>query len=105
GHRGELAAVETAEARDHFIISVAIGLTVFGLALLTGLALTFAIAAAVWHRDDRGLILAALTLTYLLATIATAWGLRSRLRRWRPLAEIRRQLREDGECIGRMLPE
>ena len=104
-HRGELAAVETGEARDHFVLSVVIGVVVFALALLTGVALTLAIAAAVWHRDDRGLILGLLALGYLLATASVAWALLRRLRRWRPLIETRRQLREDGACIDRLLPD
>lgn len=103
-HRGELAAVETGEAREHLTASILIGAGVFALALLAGLALTFTIAASVWHRDDRGLLLGLLTLGYVLAASGLAWALSRRLRAWSPLRETRRQLREDGRCIQNLLP-
>lgn len=56
-HRGELAAVEAGEARDHLAVSILVGAGVFAVALLAGIALTFTIAAAVWHRDDRAFLL------------------------------------------------
>lgn len=104
-HRGELAAVETGEARDHLTTSILIGAGVFALSLLAGMALTFTVAASVWHRDDRGLLLGLLTLGYLITAVGLAWGLIRRLRAWRPLREIRRQLREDGKCIDNLLPD
>lgn len=103
-HRGELAAVEAGEARDHLAVSILIGAVVFAVALLAGIALTFTVAAAVWHRDDRALLLGILTIGYLAAAAGLAWGLARRLRAWRPLREIRRQLREDGDCIEKLLP-
>ncbi len=104
-HRGELATLETSEAGAHLAVSVCLGVGVAVLALLTGFAFTFAFAAAVWHRDDRGLILAALTLGYLLVAIGLGWGLVRRLRRWQPWAETRRQLDEDGACLEKLLSD
>jgi uncharacterized membrane protein YqjE len=104
-HRGELAAVETGEARDHLTTSIIVGACVFVFTLLAGMAFTFAIAAAVWHRDDRGLLLGLLTLGYVLVGAGLAWGLVRRIRAWRPLREIRRQLREDGKCLENLLPD
>jgi uncharacterized membrane protein YqjE len=104
-HRGELAAVETGEARDHLTTTIILGAGVFALALLAGMALTFAVAASVWHRDDRGLILGLLTFGYVLTATGLAWGLVRRLRAWHPLHETRRQLREDGKCIEKLFPD
>jgi len=104
-HRSELAAVETGEARNHIVASVLIGVGVLAFTTLAGLALTFTIAAAVWHRDDRGLILGLLTASYLLLALGLGWGLIRRLRSWSPLHETRRQLCEDVACISNLLPE
>ncbi len=104
-HRGELAAVEAGEARDHLTTSILIGAGVFALALLAGIALTFTVAAAVWHRDDRGLLLGLLTAAYLVGASGLAWALARRLRAWRPLRETRRQMRADGDCFGRLFPD
>jgi uncharacterized membrane protein YqjE len=103
-HRGELAALEAGETRDHLAGSLLRAGAVFALALLAGIALTFSVAAAVWHRDDRGLLLGLLTLGYTAAAAALAWRLARRLRAWRPLPEIRRQLSEDARCIQKLLP-
>ena len=102
-HRGELATVETREALNHFIVSILIGTGILAFALLTGFAVTFAIAAAVWHRDDRGLILGLVTVAYLVSACGLGWGLSRRLRAWHPLRETRRQLCEDSECIDELL--
>lgn len=103
-HRGELAGVETAEAGDHLAVSILIGAGVFAFALLAGIALTFTVAAALWHRDDRAFLLGTLTSGYLVVAAGLSWGLARRLRSWRPLRETRRQLREDGDCIEKLLP-
>lgn len=103
-HRGELAAVETGEARDHLAVSALLGAAVFSLALLAGIALTFTFAALVWHRDDRGLLLGLLTVGYVVAAGGIAWALSRRLRAWGPLRETRRQLRADADCIAKLLP-
>lgn len=62
-------------------------------------------AAAVWHRSDQDLILAALTLGYLLAVLGIGWGLAHRLRTWRPWAETRAQIHEDEACLAKLLPD
>lgn len=98
-HRGELAAVELAEAREHLTGSLLLGAGVFALILLAGSAFTFAVAASVWHLENRELWLGLLTLAYLLTAAVLGWRLAVRLRNWQPLAETSRQLHDDIVCI------
>jgi uncharacterized membrane protein YqjE len=103
-HRGELAALETGEARDHLAGSVALGLGATVFAVLGGFAFNFAIAASLWHRADRALLLAFVALAQLaLAAGLVIWTCR-RLRHWEPLRETRRQLRRDSELLQTLLP-
>lgn len=103
-HRGELASLELGEACDHLSGSFALGLGASVLAVLGGFALNFSVAAAVWHREDRGLILLLLALVQLAAAAALVVVCARRLRRWHPLAETRRQLREDCDCLQNLTP-
>ncbi len=104
-HRGELAALELAEARDHAAKTAVMALGAVACALLTGFAGTFALAALVWHREDRGLILGLVTLAYALGAAGLGLFAARRLRDWRPLAETRHQLGEDCACVREMLPD
>lgn len=103
-HRGELASLETAEARDHLAGSLALTLSAAILTLLGGFTATFAFAALVWTREDRGLLLALLALAYFVTAAGVAWFTARRLRRWHPLPETRRQLHEDQACLRALLP-
>lgn len=103
-HRGELAALETGEAKDHFLRSLLLAAATFAAIQITGLALMFALAASIWHRDDRGWLLGAFALAQLALALGLGWALIRRLRRWNPLAETRRQLHADGECLENLLP-
>ncbi len=100
-HRGELATLELAEARNHATVTAVFAALAAALALLGGFAGTFTIAALVWDRDDRGLILGLVTFVYLLGAGTLAWFAANRLKTWRPLAETRHQLGEDYLCIRR----
>ncbi len=104
-HRGQLASLETAEAGEHLLKTVLIATGTAALTLLTGFALTFAIAAAVWHLENRGVILILVACAYLCAAIMLGVWARRRVRTWRPLAATRRQLDEDRELIGELLPD
>lgn len=103
-HRGELAAIETGEAGEHLAGSLALGVGSLVFAVLGGFAVNFAVAASLWHRDDRGLLLALFAGLQLLLAVATGLLVARRLRRWHPLPETRRQLREDCECVQDLLP-
>lgn len=98
-HRGQLATLELAEARNHAALTASLAALAGALTLLAGFALTFAIAASVWHRDDRGLILGLVTCAYVIGAGGLAWWVVNRLKTWRPLAETRHQLSEDYECL------
>lgn len=103
-HRGELAAIEAGEAGGHLAGSLALGLGSVVFALLGGVAINLALAASVWHREDRGLVLAIVAVTELLLAVLAALLVARRLRHWRPLAETRRQLGADCNCIQDLLP-
>ncbi len=104
-HRGQLATLEITEARDHAARTALIAVLAGVGALLAGVAAIFTLAALVWHRDDRGLILGATTLAIVIGSGAlTAWAAH-RLRTWQPLAETRRQLSADRTCLENLLPD
>lgn len=103
-HRGELATVELIEARNHATLTTVLAVLAAALTLLAGFAGTFTLAALVWQRDDRGLILGLVTLAYVLGAAALGWLAARRLKTWRPLAETRHQLGEDYSCLRQFLP-
>jgi len=98
-HRGELAALELHEARDHAVRTV----VVLGLAgafgLLAGFAATLAVAAAVWDRPNRVAILAGVAVADVLVTGLLGWAASRRLQGWHPFAETCRQFHQDCACI------
>jgi uncharacterized membrane protein YqjE len=102
-HRGELAALEFREARTHAAATAIGAALAAALVLLAGFTGTFAIAAAVWERPDRGMILILVTLAYFAGAGAIAWWVSRRLRTWRPFAETIYQFREDSACIHQHL--
>lgn len=98
-HRGELASLELKEAQQHGLrTALLMGFSGI-LVLLGGFAGTFALAAAVWQRDDRGLILTFLTLGYLVGAAILAYVASRRLRDWSPFAETCRQFHADCACL------
>lgn len=103
GHRVQLALLEFTELRDQVASSLVLGLVALVLSLLGGIAFTFAIAAAVWHREDRGLWLGLLTLVYFVTAGVLALVMTKRLKRIEFLPETSRQLSEDRLCIGALL--
>jgi uncharacterized membrane protein YqjE len=102
-HRLRLALVELAGLRDQIFSSLMLGLGALILALLGGIAATFAIAAALWHREDRELWLALLTLAYFGVACMLAAVAALRLKRLRFLPETARQLHEDRLCVDALL--
>ncbi len=98
-HRVELAALETAEARDHALATAAFAGAAAGLGLLTGFAFTLLVLVLVWTQPWRGAVLAGLALLYAAGAGALIVVVRARLRRWRPFHEISEQLRKDAACL------
>lgn len=103
GHRAQLALLELTEMRDQIASSLVLGLAALVLSLLGGIALTFAIAAAVWHLELRWLWLALLTLAYFGGAGLLAMSMKKRLKRLQFLPETSRQLNEDRVCLGSLL--
>jgi uncharacterized membrane protein YqjE len=104
-HRGELASVELREARLHAARTAAAAALAGALLLLGGFAGTFAVAAAVWGREDRGLILGLLALAYVAGAAALGFVASRRLSSWQPFAETFRQLHEDCAFLHRTLAD
>lgn len=98
-HRAELASVELKEARQHGLRTAILAGASGALLLLGGFCATFAIAAAVWDRSDRGLILGFVTLGYFIAAGSLAFAAARRMKTWRPFSETARQFREDCACV------
>jgi len=98
-HRAELASLELKEAGQHGLRTAIVISVSAVFALLGGMAATFALAAAVWDRPDRGMILSLAALGYLLASGAFALVASRRLKSWSPFSESARQLREDISCV------
>ena len=94
-HRGELAALELGEAQAHGAVTVLFAALTGAFFLLGGFAATLAIAAAVWGRDDRALILAAVALGYAVVCAALGWHGYRRIKAWNPFAETRRVFHKD----------
>jgi uncharacterized membrane protein YqjE len=104
-HRGRLAALETAAAGEHLVGTLLLAAGAFALALLTGIALTFTLAASVWHLEERGWILGGAALLQLGAAALLARVALRRWRDWDPLAATRHQLGEDCRLIGELMPD
>ncbi len=102
-HRGELAALEWGEARAHGAVTALYAGLTSVFFLLAGMAGTFAIAAAVWERSDRGSILFGLALAYVCLSAWAGWAAYRRLRAWVPFAETRNVLHQDCASIRDMV--
>jgi uncharacterized membrane protein YqjE len=102
-HRLELASLELKDVRAHAATTAIVAGIAGAFALLGGMAANLAIAALVWAREDRGLILGLLAIGYLIGAAAFGWWSRNRLKSWQPLAETRDQIREDCSCLQRYL--
>jgi uncharacterized membrane protein YqjE len=102
-HRSELASVEFQEAREHAIrTAIAVWFSAAFL-LLFGFTATVAVAASVWHREDRGLILSLLALGYLVVAAVLSWVSVRRIKQWEPFSETRRQFHEDCACVQEII--
>jgi uncharacterized membrane protein YqjE len=99
GNRVDLAALELEETRGEAVVSVALLAVIFCLVLFAGFAFTLMVAALVWERADRGTCLAALGGGYLVAGGIAGFVLWRRWQVWRPFAETKSQLQQDGQCL------
>ena len=101
-NRLELLTVEVQEERERFLRAflLALGVAVFGL--LTGIALTAAIAVLLWPYSPVAALLA-LTGLYGIAGACLCWRLRRLLRDWQTLPATLDQLRKDRACLEKTL--
>jgi hypothetical protein len=102
-HRGELASFEMKEAQTHGAVTAVFAALGAVFLLLGGFAGTLAIAASVWQREDRGLILGLVTLAYLVMAAALGFVAANRFKTWRPFAETYRQFQADSACVHEIL--
>lgn len=103
GHRARLAQLELGEARDHLTVSGVLAAIAVIMGLLAGLAITLVFAALVWDSPHRTAWLLGLCGIYLTVTVAVGFILARRLRLWRPLAETKFQLDQDGDTVTRIV--
>ena len=102
-HRGELAALELSQVSEYAFLTVTAWLAAVGFVLLGGFAGTFMLAAMVWDRPDRTMILGLITLIYFLCAGLFVYVTVARAKKWRPFCEIRRQLHNDNQCLQAIL--
>jgi uncharacterized membrane protein YqjE len=101
-NRAELLLVELQEERERFLLAIllALGITVF--VLLAGVALTAALALALWNYSPTAAMLVA-ALVYLVVAGVLCYRL-ARLRKdWQTLPATLDQLKKDCECLERTL--
>ena len=103
GQRGDLLLLDLAAARARLFSVLSLCMLAGGLALLAGFALTLAYAAAVWHRPDRGFLIAIAAIAYLGLTGLFAALAARKIRNWSPFEDTRAQLAEDRRCLNDLL--
>src|SRR5688572_14667568 len=98
GNRADLASLELEETRaEAGTAAVLLGIMLC-LVLFAGFAFTLMVAALVWESPYRGAWLAGLGGTYLLVGGITGFILKRRWQSWRPFAETKAQIQQDGQC-------
>jgi len=102
-HRADLASLEAGEARDHAIVSLLLAASAAVLVLLTGFAVTLLLASLAWDSPHRLAWLILICVVYLGSTVAASLVLVRRLRTWRPLEETQKQIKEDLQCLGKLI--
>ena len=96
-NRFELLLVELEEERRRAVAVLLLVLAAGVAGLMTLLAGSFLLVVIFWE-EHRVAVLGALTLFYLLATLAALWRLRVRLNHWRLLPDTVEQLKKDKAC-------
>jgi uncharacterized membrane protein YqjE len=101
-NRLQLLLVEVQEERERMLLAIWLALGAAAFGLLAGVALTVAVAVALW---DHSPVLAMLVLTAVYAAAATVFCLRlMRMQRdWQTLSATLEQLKKDRECLEKNL--
>ena len=101
-NRLELLAVEIQEERERILHAFLLALGVAAFGLLAGVTLTAGIAVLLWTWSPLA-VLFGLTAIYAAAGIYLYRRLTGLLRDWQTLAASLNQLRQDRECLERIL--
>ncbi len=102
-HRRELAALEVGEARDHAVVSTLLAAGTAALILLTGFAVTLLVASLVWESPHRVAWMVGVCAVYGGVAVGVASVLVTRLRMWQPLQETQSQLKQDFQCLSKLI--
>ena len=102
-HRAELAALELDEARTNTVSLLTLLVAGAVVALLTGFALNFFVAALWWDTPHRLLSIGLLAGVQAVAAIWLIARWRHQARSWRPRASTFEQLRKDGQCLHELI--
>ena len=101
-NRIELLSVEAQEQCERLLQAFGLVLAVAAFGILSGIALTAAVAILLWPLSP---VVALLILTVICGATALyfLWRLNRLLRRWQIFSETRDQLRKDRTCLARFL--
>lgn len=99
--RARLFLVELREERLRACAVLLLAAACLWCAGMTAVLLTFTVAVIFWE-EHRVLVLVLLTLAWALGAVLSWWGLRRRLREWRPFAATRDQFKKDAACFGKV---
>lgn len=101
-NRLELLLLELEEERDRFVLAImlALGATIF--AVLAGVALTVALAVALWNYSPVEAMLA-MAAIYLVAGGLLFYRLAKLRKEWQTLPATLDQLKKDRECLDHIV--
>ena len=100
-NRLELLLLELEEERERFVLAImlALGATIF--AVLAGVALTVALAVALWNYSPAAAMLA-MAVIYLFAGGVLYYRLVKLRKEWQTLPATLDQLKKDRECLDQI---
>jgi len=97
-NRIELFLLEWQEERWRLFEALILAGIVLLLALMTLMVATVAVVVICISTGHLGLVVA-LGLVYLIATVACAWRLRSRMKNWAPFTGTLGEIKKDRACL------
>ena len=101
-NRLQLLMLEMQEERERVLLAIWLALGAAAFGLLAGVALTVAIAVALWNHSPL-IAMVVLTIVYLLAALIFYWRLMQLQRNWHTLQATLEQLKKDRECLEKDL--
>lgn len=101
-NRLQLLMVEVQEERERVLLAIWLALGAAAFGLMAGMALTVAVAVALWNHSPL-LAMVVLTIIYGAAALAFYWRLIRLQRSWSTLQATLEQLKKDRECLEKNL--